>query len=123
MSSIPKTVRLSVEDMANILEQSELPGFDRKELEEKYGIGERAMSNLLKRQEEVFKTCSIYEKSFAKNSILEKHLSVVHKGEKLFNCNACEKSFKYKRILKDHKTSVHEEKKVFECSICLNTFT
>jgi KRAB domain-containing zinc finger protein len=45
--------------------------------------------------------------SFAKNSLLIKHLNVVHKGLKAFSCSECGSQFSYKQGLLKHFEKNH----------------
>ena len=49
-------VRISLEMKGKLIEDSKKPGFDRKKLIEKYGIGRSAISNILKDQVEILKS-------------------------------------------------------------------
>ena len=54
----PKRIRLSVAEKAKIIEDSRKPGFDKKKIEEKYGISRPAILNILKNQNEILKAVS-----------------------------------------------------------------
>ena len=62
--------------------------------------------------------CNICKKKFAKKATLEKHIFVIHEGNKPFKCDSCEASFKRKLNLKVHMESVHEGKKPNSCDFC-----
>ena len=51
----PKRIRLSVAEKAKIIEDSRKPGFDKKKIEEKYGISRPAILSILKNQNEILK--------------------------------------------------------------------
>ena len=48
-------VRLSLEDKVKIIEESKKPGFNKKQAEEKYGIGRTTIPNILKNQTQILK--------------------------------------------------------------------
>ena len=48
-------VRISLEIKGKLIDDSKKPGFDRKKIEEKYGIGRSAISNILRVQVKILK--------------------------------------------------------------------
>ena len=48
-------MRISLEDKAKVIEDSKRSGFNRKKIEEKYGIGRNTISNILKNQTIILK--------------------------------------------------------------------
>ena len=53
--------------------------------------------------------CETCDKSFARKTHLEKHMSSVHEGKKPCKCDICETNFADKYRLKMYVTSVHEK--------------
>ncbi|CAG9864862.1 unnamed protein product [Phyllotreta striolata] len=60
--------------------------------------------------------CKICNKSFVKNSLLERHVRV-HSGEKPFKCNICEQRFTQKGSLQIHLMK-HTGTKPHACTLC-----
>ncbi|EUB61048.1 Zinc finger protein 792 [Echinococcus granulosus] len=52
--------------------------------------------------------CSECQKSFSRNSDLQKHIDAVHKGLRPYECSTCQKRFSQKSSLKRHREAVHE---------------
>lgn len=52
--------------------------------------------------------CSECQKSFSRNSDLQKHIDAVHKGLRPYECITCQKRFSQKSSLKRHREAVHE---------------
>ena len=69
---------------------------------------------LEKSNEKKFK-CVSCSKMFRANRDLQRHISVVHLGERL-KCEQCDFEAKYKNILKDHIEIVHEGR-MFQCEV------
>ena len=67
--------------------------------------------------------CPKCDTVFTRKNNMEKHISVVHEGQKPFKCSICEASFAQKYSMKNHIVAVHEGKKPFKCSICDTSFT
>ncbi|KAM7534938.1 hypothetical protein Aperf_G00000101963 [Anoplocephala perfoliata] len=54
--------------------------------------------------------CGECQKSFSRNSDLQKHIDAVHKGLRPYECTTCKKRFSQKSSLKRHREAVHEDK-------------
>ena len=54
---------------------------------------------------------------------LNKHVQMVHEGQRPFPCEHCEKSFTRNTYLTAHVLGVHEGKKPYECDICHQGFS
>uniref|UniRef100_A0A915EUB8 C2H2-type domain-containing protein n=1 Tax=Echinococcus canadensis TaxID=519352 RepID=A0A915EUB8_9CEST len=67
--------------------------------------------------------CSECQKSFSRNSDLQKHIDAVHKGLRPYECSTCQKRFSQKSSLKRHREAVHEGIKAFQCSHCSARFS
>ncbi|VDM33029.1 unnamed protein product [Hydatigera taeniaeformis] len=67
--------------------------------------------------------CSECQKSFSRNSDLQKHIDAVHKGLRPYECATCQKRFSQKSSLKRHREAVHEGIKAFQCSHCSARFS
>ena len=55
MTPMQQRVRLSLEDKAKIIVESKKPGFNKKQVEKKYGIGRTTIPNILKNQTQILK--------------------------------------------------------------------
>ena len=64
--------------------------------------------------------CKKCEKSFSKNSSLNRHIESIHE-ERRYKCEKCEKTFKNKGNLRQHISSIHEGK-VYQCEKCEKHF-
>ena len=67
--------------------------------------------------------CPKCDTVFTRKNNIERHIAVVHEGQKLFKCSTCDDRFSTKQVLKSHIATVHEGQKPFKCSICDSSFT
>ena len=58
--------------------------------------------------------CGICFATFAENSTLKSHYTVIHEGKKPYKCEICDVKFEKENELNEHVTSVHEKKKSFQ---------
>ena len=55
---------------------------------------------------------------FSQKQALDKHIKIVHLGEKILQCQYCDNWFSQSGNLRIHIETVHEKKKPFWCDIC-----
>ena len=61
--------------------------------------------------------------TFNRQTDLNVHLKVNHKGQDKFTCNKCTTNFKYKKSLKRHEVEMHRpDENVYECPTCQKMF-
>ena len=65
--------------------------------------------------------CEICKADFIE-SVLQRHIELIHEGRKKFTCETCDASFGRKESLNRHITLVHEGKKPFACITCNANF-
>ena len=65
-------------------------------------------------------TCALCPKKFSENRWLEKHMNMIHHGNR-YKCNLCDKSFTNKFYLVTH-SRIHSGEKPFSCEICSKKF-
>jgi len=56
-----------------------------------------------------FSNCQIFDKNFAYNNSMNRHIKAVHEKQKLFRCQVCEKDFARIDQMSWHVKSVHEK--------------
>ena len=66
--------------------------------------------------------CELCDYSCVSNSILQIHISSVHKGLKNFECEQCGKLFVVRSGLRNHIKMVHEKRRDFKCDDCGKMF-
>ena len=66
--------------------------------------------------------CKECNKSFQKNSRLEKHMEGAHLKPKPYQCFDCLDSFSSKHECKIHKAEVHQKFRSFKCNECMMSF-
>lgn len=64
--------------------------------------------------------CEFCGNCFATFGSKERHVRIVHKGEKSFKCNLCGSAFGQISGLYAHQSQVHNTEKKFQCNICPN---
>ena len=66
-------------------------------------------------------TCDTCGKGFRTTGALEKHINIIHNGEKSFSCDTCGKSFTRASNLFSHR-KIHEGIKEFNCLYCNSAY-
>ena len=74
-------------------------------------------------QERSSHCCPVCAKSFLQASLLRKHMSSAHAGERKFTCPYCPATFKRKDHADRHVTDTHSlVGELFECDVCQGRF-
>ena len=66
-------------------------------------------------------TCDTCGKGFKTSGALEKHINIIHKGERNFACDTCGKSFTRASNLFSHQ-KIHDSIKEFNCMSCNSAY-
>jgi len=83
------------------------------------------MNELTKHKKQAHKKtfcCSVCNKVFKTNVILQNHMKVHSETRKDYKCNSCEKSFTTKYNLNKHIKVKHDKVQEFTCSVCSKSY-
>ena len=116
----PEEIRRIQNDFSKIIQKKETQ-FPLLFME--YFIAKNLDVKIDAKQRKKIHICECCKKSFFSANHLQKHINVIHNGQRDYKCDSCEKTFPTERNMKLHINSVHNGQKDHQCDSFTKAFS